>query len=97
MNSSLCQPMGMLIAAIVLIPVSLILQFSHVVLMIIYQKPDKEKKIEQPVEWEIAHTNYRKKLVWENILAAVIILLNILISYSIVEQIKNFDTDTCSF
>ena len=65
--------------------------------MIIYQKPDKEMKTTKPVVYDTANAAYRKKLVWENVLAAVIILMNILISYSIIEQIKNFDTDNCSF
>ena len=65
--------------------------------MIIFQKPDKEKKTEQPREYQIAHRAYRQKLVWENVLAAVIILMNIIISYSIIEQIKNFNSENCSF
>ena len=65
--------------------------------MIIYQKPDKEMKTTKPDIYDVANVAYRKKLVWENVMAAVIILMNILISYSIIEQIKNFDTVNCSF
>ena len=97
MQSDVCQPDVLLTAAIVLIPTSLVLQFFHVLCMIIHQKPDNELRATD----EEAHTQrmeaYRTKLMWENILAAIVILLNILISYSIVEQIRDFDHKSCSF
>ena len=36
-------------------------------------------------------------LVYENIIAILVILMNIIITYTIVEQIKSFDEDECSF
>ena len=97
MQSDVCQPDVLLTAAIVLIPTSLVLQFFHVLCLIVHQKPGNELRATD----EEAHTQrmeaYRTKLMWENILAAIVILLNILISYSIVEQIRDYDHELCSF
>ena len=99
MQSDVCQPDGLLTAAVVLIPVSLVLQFLHVLCMIIHQKPQDDLQADEEAitERRKRMESYRKKLAWENILAAVVILLNILISYSIVEQIRDYDHEICSF
>ena len=94
MQGDVCQPDELLLAAIILIPLSLVLQFCHVIAMLVYQKPDDDLPEQQRVDQT---RSYRKKLVYENVLAAFVILLNILISYTIVEQIRDYDHENCSF
>ena len=68
--------------------------------MIVHQKPDEGERNsgEVPGEDYIQKMeSYRKKLIWENILAVVVILLNILINYTVIEQIRDFNHDDCSF
>ena len=94
MQGDVCQPDALLLAAIILIPLSLVLQFCHVIAMLVHQKPDDDLPEQQRVDQT---RSYRKKLVYENVLAAFVILLNILISYTIVEQIRDYDHENCSF
>ena len=68
--------------------------------MIVYQKPDEGERNSGDVPGEDyikKMESYRKKLIWENILAVVVILLNILINYTVIEQIRDFNHDNCSF
>ena len=68
--------------------------------MIVYQKPDEGERNSGEVAGEDyiqKMESYRKKLIWENILAVVVILLNILINYTVIEQIRDFNHDDCSF
>ena len=65
--------------------------------MILKSKPNKEFRETNPDEYIQLMLKYRKKIAAENIIAVIIILLNIIISYTIVEQIKSFNTSTCTF
>ena len=88
-------------AGAILLPISMILQSVHAVLMLFEtKKPEKpkQKKQEEPDEFnkrlkkhgELLST-YRKKFMYENVIAIVVILMNIIISYSVVEQIKSYN------
>ena len=96
-QSDECKPTNFLVAAPVLLPISLVLQFVHVILMILHTKPNKQFREDNPEEYTTLMLRYRKKLVAENILAVIIILLNIIISYTIIEQIKAFNISSCTF
>lgn len=90
MQSDSCQPIPFLIAAATLLPLSLILQSLHALATVVYQKPNDDNDF-------VAMERYRQKLMWENGLAAVVVLLNMAIDYAVVGQIDEFDRETCSF
>ena len=75
----------------------MILQFVHALMMLLSSKPDKTLQTTNPEEYQKLRTKYKKMLVQENIIAIVVILMNIIITYTVVEQIKAFDDDECSF
>ena len=64
--------------------------------MTVHQKPDEDER-SSAEEYSNRMESYRKKLIWENILAVLVILLNILINYTVIEQMRDFDHETCSF
>lgn len=66
-------------------------------MMLLSSKPDKTLQTTNPEEYQKLRTKYKKMLVQENIIAIVVILMNIIITYTVVEQIKAFDDDECSF
>jgi len=82
---------------VILIPISMILQFVHALMMLLSSKPDKTLQTTNPEEYRELKMKYKKLLVYENIIAILVILMNIIITYTIVEQIKSFDEDECSF
>ena len=70
--------------------------------MTVHQKPDEDQysagdQSGHTQEFRDKMESYRKKLVWENILAVLVILLNILINYTVIEQIRDYDHEDCSF
>ena len=75
----------------------MILQFVHALMMLLSSKPDKTLQTANPEEYRELKMKYKKLLVYENIIAILVILMNIIITYTIVEQIKSFDEDECSF
>ena len=66
-------------------------------MMLLSSKPDKTLQTTNPEEYQKLRTKYKKMLVQENIIAIIVILMNIIITYTVVEQIKAFDDDECSF
>ena len=75
----------------------MILQFVHALMMLLSSKPDKTLLTNNPEEYRKLKLKYKQMLVYENIIAILVILMNIIITYTIVEQIKSFDEDECSF
>ena len=82
----------------------MILQSVHAVLMLFEtKKPEKpkqkkEEKQEAFNERQKKHgellSAYKKKFMYENVIAIVVILMNIIISYSVVEQIKKYNCNS---
>lgn len=75
----------------ILIPISMVLQFVHVKMMLLSTKPDKTLLKTNPAEYQKLKSNYKRMIVVENIIAISVILMNIIITYTIVGQIKSFD------
>ena len=75
----------------------MILQFVHALMMLLCSKPDKTLQTTDPEEYRKLRSKYKQMLVYENIIAILVILMNIIITYTVVEQIKSFDDDECSF
>ena len=91
-------------AGAILLPISMILQSVHAVLMLFEtKKPEKPKQKKQKEQDEfkkrlkkhdVLLSAYRKKFMYENVIAIVVILMNIIISYSVVEQIKKYNCNS---
>ena len=75
----------------------MISQFVHALMMLLCSKPDKKLLTTNPEEYRKLKMKYKKMLVFENLVAILVILMNIIITYTIVDQIKLFDEDECSF
>ena len=75
----------------------MMLQFVHALMMLLSSKPDKTLQTTDPEEYRKLRSKYKQMLVYENIIAILVILMNIIITYTVVEQIKSFDDDECSF
>ena len=79
----------------ILIPIVMILQIVHVKMMLFSKKPDKNLLKTNPEEYQILKSKYKKMIVAENIIAITIILMDIIITYTIIGQIKSFDEIEC--
>ena len=66
-------------------------------MMLLSSKPDKTLQTTDPEEYRKLRSKYKQMLLYENIIAILVILMNIIITYTVVEQIKSFDDDECSF
>ena len=66
-------------------------------MMLLSSKPDKTLLTTNPEEYRKLKMKYKKMLVFENLVAILVILMNIIITYTIVENIKLFNEDECSF
>ena len=75
----------------------MILQFVHALMTLLCSKPDKKLQTTNPEEYRKLKMKYKKMLVFENLVAILVILMNIIITYTIVENIKLFNEDECSF
>ena len=75
----------------------MMLQFVHALMMLLSSKPDKTLQTTDPEEYRKLRSKYKQMLVYENIIAILVILMNIIITYTVVEQIKSFDDNECSF
>ena len=73
----------------------MILQIVHVKMMLFSKKPDKNLLKTNPEEYQILKSKYKKMIVAENIIAITIILMDIIITYTIIGQIKSFDKIEC--
>ena len=73
----------------------MILQIVHVKMMLFSKKPDKNLLKTNPEEYQILKSKYKKMIVAENIIAITIILMDIIITYTIIGQIKSFDEIEC--
>ena len=73
----------------------MILQIVHVKMMLFSKKPDKKLLKTNPEEYQILKSKYKKMIVAENIIAITIILMDIIITYTIIGQIKSFDEIEC--
>ena len=73
----------------------MILQIVHVKMMLFSKKPDKKLLKTNPEEYQILKSKYKKMIVAENIIAITIILMDIIITYTIIGQIKSFDKIEC--
>ena len=79
----------------ILNPIAMILQIVHVKMMLFSNKPDKKLLKTYPEEYQILKSKYKKMIVAENIIAITIILMDIIITYTIISQIKSFDPTEC--
>ena len=79
----------------ILIPIVMILQIVHVKMMLFSKKPDKNLLKTNPEEYQILKSKYKKMIVAENIIAITIILMDVIITYTIIGQIKSFDKIEC--
>ena len=73
----------------------MILQIVHVKMMLFSKKPDKKLLKTNPEEYQMLKSKYKKMIVAENIIAITIILMDIIITYTIIGQIKSFDEIEC--
>ena len=64
-------------------------------MMLFSKKPDKNLLKTNPEEYQILKSKYKKMIVAENIIAITIILMDIIITYTIIGQIKSFDEIEC--
>ena len=64
-------------------------------MMLFSKKPDKNLLKTNPEEYQILKSKYKKMIVAENIIAITIILMDIIITYTIIGQIKSFDKIEC--
>ena len=73
----------------------MILQIVHVKMMLFSKKPDKNLLKTNSEEYQILKSKYKKMILAENIIAITIILMDIIITYTIIGQIKSFDKIEC--
>ena len=64
-------------------------------MMLFSKKPDKKLLKTNPEEYQILKSKYKQLIVAENIIAIAIILMNIIITYTIIGQIKSFNENEC--
>ena len=64
-------------------------------MMLFSKKPDKNLLKTNPEEYQILKSKYKKMIVAENIIAITIILMDVIITYTIIGQIKSFDKIEC--
>ena len=64
-------------------------------MMLFSKKPDKKLLKTNPEEYQTLKSKYKQLIVAENIIAITIILMDIIITYTIIGQIKSFDENEC--
>ena len=64
-------------------------------MMLFSKKPDKKLLKTNPEEYQILKSKYKQLIVAENIIAITIILMDIIITYTIIGQIKSLDENEC--
>ena len=84
-------------AGVILIPISMILQCVHALIVLLCTKPEKSLQTTDPEEYQRLKGRYKKMLICENMLTLLVMLMNIIINYTVVDQIKSFDDHECTF